>query len=427
MLTVVQIRALKPAERPYKVADSDGLYLLVQPSGALLWRFRYRCCGIERKLSLGSFPDVTLVQARRKRDEAKAELDDGIDPVEEKRQRRLKAELAAQTTFALVAGEYIEKMEREGRSPATIKKARWFLELLDGIAKRPIAAITPHELLDVLKRVERRGHHETALRLRSFAGRVFRYGFATLRTERNPADILRGALTVPRVKHHAAIVEPKKVGDLLRAIDGYTGRPETLHALRIAPHVFLRPGELRQAKWSEIDFAEKVWRVPAERMKMKQPHAVPLSRQVLFLLQDLRSLARDSEFLFPALHTTKRCISDNTLNVALRRLGFENDEMTSHGFRAMASTLLNESGLWHPDAIERALAHGEKDKVRAAYYRGAHWAEWVRMAQWWSDYLDQLRIGSAVIKGKFRKRAQGRCPNTFFSAVALAATIFFRQ
>ncbi|MDZ7281273.1 integrase arm-type DNA-binding domain-containing protein [Sphingomonas sanguinis] len=405
MLTVVQIRALKPAERPYKVADSDGLYLLVQPSGALLWRFRYRCCGIERKLSLGSFPDVTLVQARRKRDEAKAELDDGIDPVEEKRQRRLKAELAAQTTFALVAGEYIEKMEREGRSPATIKKARWFLELLDGIAKRPIAAITPHELLDVLKRVERRGHHETALRLRSFAGRVFRYGFATLRTERNPADILRGALTVPRVKHHAAIVEPKKVGDLLRAIDGYTGRPETLHALRIAPHVFLRPGELRQAKWSEIDFAEKVWRVPAERMKMKQPHAVPLSRQVLFLLQDLRSLARDSEFLFPALHTTKRCISDNTLNVALRRLGFENDEMTSHGFRAMASTLLNESGLWHPDAIERALAHGEKDKVRAAYHRGAHWAERVRMAQWWSDYLDQLRIGGAVIKGKFRKRA----------------------
>ncbi len=405
MLTVVQIRALKPAERPYKVADSDGLYLLVQPSGALLWRFRYRCCGIERKLSLGSFPDVTLVQARRKRDEAKAELDDGIDPVEEKRQRRLKAELAAQTTFALVAGEYIEKMEREGRSPATIKKARWFLELLDGIAKRPIAAITPHELLDVLKRVERRGHHETALRLRSFAGRVFRYGFATLRTERNPADILRGALTVPRVKHHAAIVEPKKVGDLLRAIDGYTGRPETLHALRIAPHVFLRPGELRQAKWSEIDFAEKVWRVPAERMKMKQPHAVPLSRQVLFLLRDLRSLARDSEFLFPALHTTKRCISDNTLNVALRRLGFENDEMTSHGFRAMASTLLNESGLWHPDAIERALAHGEKDKVRAAYHRGAHWAERVRMAQWWSDYLDQLRIGGAVIKGKFRNRA----------------------
>jgi len=405
MLTVVQIQSLKPAERPFKVFDSDGLYLLVQPSGALLWRFRYRCCGIERKLSLGSFPDVTLQQARRKRDAAKGELEDGIDPVEEKRQKRLEAELAAKTTFGLVAEEYIQKMEREARAPATIKKARWFLELLGGLSKRPIAAVTPHELLDVLKRVERRGHHETAVRLRAFAGRVFRYGFATLRTEKNPADILRGALTVPRVKHHAAIVEPKKVGELLRAIEDYKGRPETLYALRLAPHVFLRPGELRQAKWTEIDFAEKVWRVPAERMKMKQPHAVPLSRQVLFILQDLRSLARSSDFLFPALHTTKRPISENTMNVALRRLGFEHDEMTSHGFRAMASTLLNESGLWHPDAIERALAHGEKDRVRAAYHRGAHWNERVRMAQWWSDYLDQLRVGGKVIKARFRKRA----------------------
>jgi Arm DNA-binding domain len=228
MLTVVQIRALKPAERPFKVSDSDGLYLLVQPSGALLWRFRYRKFGIERKLSLGSFPDVTLQQARKERDKAKAELVDDIDPVEEKRQRRLKAELAAKTTFTLVADEFIQKMEREGKSPATIKKARWFLELLKGIAGRPIASITPHELLDALKRIERRGHHETALRLRSFAGRVFRYGFATLRTEQNPADILRGALIVPKTKHLAAIVEPAKVGMLLRAIDEYEGRPECL-------------------------------------------------------------------------------------------------------------------------------------------------------------------------------------------------------
>jgi integrase len=405
MLSVVQIRALKPADRPYKVADAEGLYLLVQPSGALLWRFRYRIGGIERKLSIGSFPDVTLQQARRLRDAGRAELKDGIDPVEEKRLRRLKAELAAQTTFKLVANEFISKMETEGRSPATIKKARWFLELLKGIAERPIAAITPHELLDALKRIERRGHHETALRLRSFAGRVFRYGFATLRTEQNPADILRGALIVPKTKHHAAIVEPAKVGALLRDIDTYEGRPETNFALKLAPHVFLRPGELRQAKWSEIDFADKIWRIPAERMKMKQPHTVPLSRQSLYLLRELRSLARPSEFLFPALHTTKRSICENTLNVALRRLGYGHDDMTSHGFRAMASTLLNESGLWHPDAIERALAHGERDRVRAAYHRGAHWAERVRMAQWWSDYLDQLRMGGKVIKGKFRKRA----------------------
>jgi len=405
MLTTVQIRSLKPESRPFKVPDGDGLYLLVQPSGSLLWRFRFKVFGVERKLSLGSFPETSLQQARRKRDEARAQLIDGIDPVEEKRQRKLEAEIAAKTTFQLVAEEYIQKMEREGKSPATIKKARWFLELLKDIGKRPISAVTPHELLDTLKRVERRGHHETALRLRAFAGRVFRYGFATLRTDRNPADILRGALIVPQVKHHAAILEPKKVGELLRMIEDYSGRPETVFALRLAPHVFLRPGELRQAKWAEIDFVEKVWRVPAERMKMKQAHAVPLSRQSLYLLQELRSLARTSEFLFPALHTTQRPLSENTLNVALRRLGYGHDEMTSHGFRAMASTLLNESGLWHPDAIERALAHGERNKVRAAYHRGAHWAERVRMAQWWSDYLDQLRIGGKVLKGRFRKRA----------------------
>lgn len=275
MLTTVEIRSIKPAARPFKVRDDKGLFLLVQPSGALLWRFRYKACGVERKLSLGSFPDVTLKQAREKRDAARAQLTDGVDPVAEKRQRRIEGELAAKTTFKLVAEEYIQKIEREGRSPATIKKARWFLDLLADLGKRPIASITTHELLDVLKRVERRGHHETAVRLRSFAGRVFRYGFATLRTEHNPADILRGALIVPKVKHHAAVVEPAKVGDLLRAIEDYSGKLETKTALKLAPHVFLRPGELRQGRWSEIDFAEKVWRIPAERMKMRQPHAVP--------------------------------------------------------------------------------------------------------------------------------------------------------
>ncbi|MBW4332266.1 tyrosine-type recombinase/integrase [Stakelama sp. CBK3Z-3] len=405
MLTTVEIRALKPQARPYKVSDTDGLFLLVQPSGALLWRFRYKIFGTERKLSLGCFPEISLRDARRKRDMARSQIIDGIDPVEEKRQRHFEAELAAKNTFKLVADEYIEKMEREGKSPATIKKARWFLEQLDLIAKRPIASITPHELLDVLKRVERRGHYETALRLRAFAGRIFRYGFATLRTDRNPADILRGALIVPQVKHHAAILEPAKVGELLRAIEVYSGRPETIFALRLAPHVFLRPGELRHGRWTEIDFAEKVWRIPPERMKMKQAHAVPLSRQSVEILKELNDLARPNDYLFPALHTTKRPICENTLNVALRRMGYAHDEMTSHGFRAMASTLLNESGLWHPDAIERALAHGDQNRVRAAYHRGAHWAERVRMAQWWSDYLDELRIGGKVVKAGFRKRA----------------------
>ena len=406
MLTVVQIRALRPAPKPYKVADADGLFLLVQPSGTLLWRYRFRAHGTEKKLSLGSFPDVSLQQARKLRDEARAKLIDGIDPVEEKRRQKLEAEVAARTTFRLVAEEYIQKSEREGRSPATIKKARWLLALLDrDIGQRPIAAVSPHELLDALRRVERRGHHETAQRMRAFAGSVFRYGFATLRTERNPAEILRGALIAPRVKHYAAILEPLKVGELLRAIDGYEGRPETRVALQLAPHIFLRPGELRKAKWDEIDFTDKVWRIPAERMKMKQRHAVPLSRQSLFLLESLRAFGNRSDFLFPALHTSRRSICENTLNTALRRMGYGQDEMTSHGFRAIASTLLNESGLWHPDAIERALAHGERDKVRAAYHRGAHWAERVRMAQWWSDHLEQLKLGGKVLKVGFRTRA----------------------
>jgi integrase len=240
---------------------------------------------------------------------------------------------AARTTFRIVAEEYIEKMEREGRSDATLSKAHWFLKLLDSdIGKRPISAITPHELLEALRRVERRGHHETAQRLRAFASRIFRFAFAALRTERNPADILRGALTVPRVKHHAAILEPAKVGELLRAIDGYEGRQENRYALRLAPHVFLRPGELRQAQWSEIDFHGKIWRIPADRMKMKQPYTVPLSRQVLAMLQELRRLGNRSEFLFPALHTSQRPICENTLNTALRRMGYGADEMTSHGF-----------------------------------------------------------------------------------------------
>lgn len=399
MLTAVKIQALKPSNKPYKVADADGLFLLVQPSGALLWRFRYRANGIERKLSLGTFPEVSLAQARKKRNLAHGEIEDGHDPVEDKRQRRLQAELAARTTFKLVAEEYIQKMEREGRALATVEKARWFLDLLDAIAGRPISAITPHELLHVLKRVERRGHYDTAKRLRAFSGRVFRYGFATLRTDHNPADILAGALTAPKVKHHAAILDPAKVGELLRAIEGYGGRPETKIGLQLAAHLFLRPGELRYGRWGEIDVAEKIWRIPAERMKMKQPHTVALSRQSLFLLEQLRSFHNPGEFLFPGSRPRKQPICENTLNVALRRLGYSSAEMTSHGFRAMASTLLNESGLWHPDAIERALAHRERDGVRAAYHRGAHWGERVRMAQWWSDYLDELRDSGKAFSG----------------------------
>ena len=387
-----------PSDKPYKLSDGHGLYVLVQPSGAKLWRLKYRCRGIERKLSLGQYPLTTIDEARQKRDEARSLVADGQDPVAMKRQAELEARITQATTFEVVAEEYIEKMTMEGRSAATVTKARWFLRLLAmRIGYRPVNEITPHELLAALRAIEARGHRETAHRLRSFASRVFRYAVVTLRAQSNPADILRGALIAPRVTHYAAIVDPKEVGKLLRAIEDYTGHLETRIALQLAPHLFVRPGELRHAEWSEISFAEAVWKIPGDKMKMGAPHAVPLSRQSLELFDVLRRLGRPGQFVFPAIHSIQRPMSENTINGALRRIGYSKEEMTAHGFRAMASTLLNESGLWHPDAIERALAHKDSDRVRAAYHRGAHWPERVKMAQWWSDQLDLYRRGGEVV------------------------------
>jgi integrase len=238
--------------------------------------------------------------------------------------------------------------------------------------------------------VEERGHLETARRLRSFASRVFRYAVATARASSDPAALLRGALVAPKVKHHAAILDEKGVGALLRAIEGFNGQPMTQLALRLAPHVFVRPGELRQAEWSEFDLEEAVWKISAAKMKMRQPHVVPLSRQAIEILRDAQALTGRHRYVFSSLYPGSRPMSENTINAALRRLGYGGDEMTAHGFRAMASTLLNESGKWNPDAIERALAHQGTNAVRGAYHRGAHWAERVEMAQWWSDYLDTL-------------------------------------
>ncbi|MFD2430534.1 tyrosine-type recombinase/integrase [Sphingobium scionense] len=401
MLTAVQIKTLKPREKAYKVADGAGLYLLVNPNGSLLWRVKFRFHGIEKKMALGRYPDMSLREAREKRDEAREYLEQGVDPVAHRKQERLKAEAAARTTFRVVADEFIAKMEIEGKAPATLKKMRWFRDVLDPkIGNRPIKDITAHELLRALKRFEQKEHYESATRARAFY-RVFRYAVATLRAQHNPADILRGALVSPKVKHHAAILKPEKVGELLRAIDGYGGRIETRFALQLAPHVYLRPGELRKAKWDEIDFEAAIWRVPAERTKMRKPHVFPLSKQSLNLLQDLRALGNRGDYLFPANSSWLKPICENTLNIAIRRMGFTSSEMTSHGFRSTASTLLNESGLWHPDAIERSLAHRERDSVRAAYHRGAHWDERVRMAQWWSNYLCRLRDGAEVIHPMF--------------------------
>jgi integrase len=400
-LTDTAIKAAKPQARPYKLTDERGLYLHVQPAGSKLWRFKYRIGGVERKLALGAYPDTSLKQARARRDEARKLIDAGIDPSQARKQEKLAQALSSAATFKAVAGEFIGKMGREGRAASTLLKARWFLELLEpSIGARPVAEVTPQELLAALRKVERRGRLETAQRLRSFAARVFRYAVATARATANPAEPLRGALTSPRVRHHPAILEPKRVGELLRAIDGYQGAPETRLALQLAPHVFVRPGELRAAEWSEIDFDAAVWTVPANKTKMRKPHAVPLSRQSLAILKEVYVLTGGGRFVFPSSRSAARPMSENTITAALRRMGYSGEEMTGHGFRSIASTLLNESGKWGVDAIERALAHRDGNAIRAAYDRGERWAERVAMMQWWSDHLDVLRKGGEVVELK---------------------------
>jgi integrase len=397
-LTDTAVRNAKPRERDYKLADSHGLYLLVTRAGGRLWRFKYRTDGVERKLSLGAYPAVSLADARRAREAARAMASTGDDPAAAKRRQRVAKRLAAGTTFDAVALEYIQKAEREGRAPATIAKLHWARGWLGpAIGRLPVDQVEPHELLAVLKRQEAAGTLETARRTRAFASRVFRYAVATARAKSDPAALLLGAVAAPRPKHLAAILDAKRAGELLRAIESYSGSPLTRLALALAAHVFVRPGELRQAEWTEIDFDAAVWRIPAARMKKRREHVVPLSRQSLAILAQARSLSAGRRFVFPALGKSNAAMSENTANAALRRMGFGPDEMSAHGFRAMASTLLNESGKWSPDAIERALAHKDSDQVRGAYHRGMHWKERVAMAQWWSDHLDALREGATVI------------------------------
>lgn len=398
-LKAAEISAFRAGDTPYKKADAKGLYLEVFPNGSKLWRWKYRVAGKEKRLALGAWPDVTLAKARQLCEAARATLSDGADPGLERKRAKATARISAANTFASVAAEYIDgKMVGEGRADTTLAKARWFLDLLrPAVGELPISDVDPQMLLAPLKRLEARGNKETAKKVRSFASRVFRYGVATGRCKSDPAALLQGALVAPKARHYAAILEPSKLGELLRAVDAYTGNPITRFALQITPHVFVRPGELRHAEWSEFDLDAAIWRIPAGKMKARRAHSVPLSPQVVALLIELRELTGGEGYVFPALYSPRRPMSENTINVALRRMGFGKDEATAHGFRATASTLLNESGKWQPDAIERALAHGDSDAVRGAYSRGQYWDERVRMATWWSDNLDMLRRGGEVI------------------------------
>jgi integrase len=397
-LTETKLRTLKSKHKPYKVADQRGLYIEVTPSGGKLWRFRYRVGKTEKKLSIGPYPEISLKEARDAAYEARHFVASGSDPALEKRKRKIRNELLSAQTFEAVAREYIEQMMvKKGLAQATLVKANYFLEqLTPAIGNRPIHEIEPFEVLAPLKRLEANGKHETAKKCRSFAGRVFRYGVATTRCKSDPTAMLKGALVTPRAQHYAAILEPKELGGLLRAIDDYTGHLVTKYALQIAPHVFVRPGELRHAEWREIDLEDGVWKIPAGKMKARRPHAVPLSKQVVGYLTELATMLGTEGYVFPSARSGKRPMSENTLNAAFRRMGYSKEELTAHGLRATASTFLNESGLWSPDAIERALGLCSTKPYRVRRVLRAQdqsWAERVRMAQWWSDYLDRARRG----------------------------------
>ena len=399
MLTQLKITSAKPKASPYNLSDGQGLALVIQPTGSKLWRFRYRFAGKAKTLHLGPWPGTSLADAREKCREARKSIDTGLDPVLEKKRAKVTARYANATTFKEVAQEYLEKCDREGRATVTLDKLRWLLGLAYPlIGTHPISSITPTEALAVLRKVEGTGRYESARRMRSVLSRVFRYGIATARCDRDVAADLRGALTTPKVQHHAAVTDPLEVGLLLRTIDTYTGQETTRMALRLSAHLFVRPGELRQAEWSEIDFEKAVWIMPIEKMKMRRPHKVPLSRQVLAMFEELREVSGHRQHLFPCMGSPRRPMSENCVNQALRRLGYATDEMTAHGFRAMAATLLNEMGQWNPDAIERQLAHQEASSVRRAYARGEYWDERVAMMQHWSDYLDGLRQAADTIR-----------------------------
>ncbi|GFZ84104.1 MULTISPECIES: tyrosine-type recombinase/integrase [Sphingobium] len=401
-LNAALVSRAKPRDKPYKLSDRDGLYLLVEPSGSRVWRMNFRMHGKQRTITFGRWPELLLGEARDRLLGARRLIADGVDPIERAKLEKISKSLAAAHTFEAIAKEWVEKIEAEGAAAMTVKKASWLLsKLYPTIGRRPMSEISPHELLIALKKIEATKRYDTATRARSTASQVFRYAIATARAERDIASDLRGALIAPKTTHRAAITTPKEAGALLRTIDDYDGHPLTRTALRLLPHVFVRPGELRWAEWKDFDLEKQIWTIPAHKMKMRRPHAVPLSRQVLAILAEIEHDAEYSTFLFPSLRAADRPMSDNTINAALRRLGYGKEEMTGHGFRALAATLLNEMGSWNPDAIERQLAHAEGNSVRRAYARGQYWDERVKMMQHWSDHLDQLRDGATILRPKF--------------------------
>ena len=390
-LTNIQCKEASPKEKDYKLSDGKGLYLLVTKKGSKYWRLKFRFARKEKVLALGVYPEVTLKEARNKTYLARKQLEDGIDPAATKRAKKLSLLQAAANSFEVIAWEWFEK-EKDSWSPAHVKKQKYLLEknLLPYLGKLPITDITPLVLLDCLRKAESRGALETARRLRQVAGQIFRYAVVTGRAERDPTADLRGALKPPKVRHFPAITDPKRLGELLRAIDGFEGTPTVAIALKLAPLLFVRPGELRKMEWAEIDFEAKEWNIPATKMKMNQPHLVPLSDQAIELLKEIEPITGRWQYVFPSERSRRKPMSDNTLNAALRRLGYPKEEVTAHGFRATARTLLDEALGYQPHLIEHQLAHEVKDTLGRAYNRTKHLTLRKEMMQHWANYLISL-------------------------------------
>ncbi len=391
VLTQFSIVKAKPAAKPYKLADGGGLHLLVQKGGGKLWRFRYRFAGRENMLALGSFPAVSLATARDRRDEAKKLIAAGTDPADKRKLDKLAAEVANRNTFGALVSEYICRLEENGSAQSTLDKNRWLLEdLAASLTKRPISAITPAEILLLLQRIEKTGRRETARRLRGTIGSVFRHAIVTLRATNDPTFALRGALLTPNVRHRAAITDERELGALMCSIDEYDGWPTLRAALQLVALTMTRPGDVRHMRRSEIVFPRAVWRIPAERMKMRRPHDVPLSTQALAILRDVWELSDGGDLVLPSIRSISRPLSEGAMNSALRRMGYTKDEITAHGFRSSASTILNERGFDH-DVIETALAHEDEDEVRRVYNRAKYWPQRVKLLQEWADLLDEFK------------------------------------
>lgn len=397
-LSDIQVKNAKPKDKDCKLSDGFGLHLLVTPTGGKLWRMQYRFADKQKLLSFGSYPAVTLADARQRREDAKKLLANGVDPGEIKKAQKATQSDQDTNTFEVVAREWHSKFAHTWvASHAQHKLERLEKNVFPWIGKRSINEITAPEVLSVLRRIESRGILDTAHRVRFECGQIFRYAVATGRADRDPSADLKGALPPVRNGHFAAPTDPKTVAPLLRAIDDFTGSFVVKCALQLAPMLFVRPGELRHAEWVEIDFEAEEWNIPAGKMKMKIAHLVPLPSQAVEILKALQPLTGNGKYVFPCHRSPLRCMSENAVNAGLRRMGFEKSEITGHGFRAMARTILDEVLQVRPDFIEHQLAHAVKDPNGRAYNRTAHLAERRKMMQTWADYLDGLKSGAKVI------------------------------